>query len=839
MVDQQSDGVFSWVDNPFEIGELEAAIDSSCKNSAPGLDRIDYAIIRFFPLTTRLALLRIFNEMFEQGLFHYDWRTSLIVFVPKLSNEGFRPIALSSCLLKIFEKMVYRRMQWVAESQFMLPESQAGFRSFRSCADNLTILTNHVHLAFMNRAPLLALFLDIAGAFDNVIPNILVQDLRMLGFPARTCKFIENLLCERYIRFVVNGDLSEPRIVHKGTPQGSILSPLLFNIYLRELYQHLHPDTHLLQYADDIVLYSWNSEVSLLYESTSSSLSHIYEYLKYRGLDLSPAKSKIVIFNRRSGPPLNPGSISVNNIEIPQVSSVRFLGIILDSRLNGKKHLNFLIKKGNCVANIITSLTGTRWGAHPYLLLSLYRSIFRGSIEYGAQIFNLNKNRSLLYKLYRQQYRIIRAALGLRQSTPINILFCESREPPLNLRFTYLTSKFILKNLARKSNLVIRSLYMLKMEARTQFAKNYLIKNVPVFKPFMMQVCEKDRVFRSVLPSSLGYDFLATIPVPQYLSFDLPSNKTRKRDHPCSVAEVRQRFEEFASPITNQAISLYTDGSKEDHGLPVGAAVLSYDLGIVLKHKLPADTSIFSAEAWALYQSLIMIESAENRKAVIFSDAKSVLDAVSSSGKKYDNYLIPLIKLKYHLLSAAGFSIQFVWIPSHVGIVGNESADAVAKRAARNGHKPKFKIPHTDLFFPTKRRMEIQFCSLLEEAFRQKGILYFFHFYHLSPKSWFYKYKLSREQIVTINRIRSNHYNLNYSLYRKNIVASAACPCGDSRQDINHVIFYCRLTRNKAKCLLSFLFPANFLNIFPYINSPPHKLCRLLLAFLRSVNLYI
>jgi len=182
--DQQSVEVFSWMDKPFKIGELEAAIDFSCRNSAPGLDRIDYTIIRSFPLTIRLVLLRIFNEIFEQGLFPHDWRTSLIVFVPKPSNEGLRPITLLSCLLKIFEKMVYRRMQWVAEPQFMLPEFQAGFRSFRSCADNLTILTNHIHLAFMNRSPLLAVFLDIAGAFDNVIPNILVQDLRLLGFPA-------------------------------------------------------------------------------------------------------------------------------------------------------------------------------------------------------------------------------------------------------------------------------------------------------------------------------------------------------------------------------------------------------------------------------------------------------------------------------------------------------------------------------------------------------------------------------------------------------------------------------------------------------------------------------
>jgi len=328
--------------------------------------------------------------------------------------------------------------------------------------------------------------------------------------------------------------------------------------------KYLHPDTNLLQYADDIILYSWNSDTSLVHESVSSSLSLIYEFLKYRGLDLSPAKSKFVVFDRRGGSSTNIESIFIDNTEIPQVSSVRFLGVILNSRLNGKEHLNFLIKKGNCVANIIISFTGTWWRAHPYLLLSLYRSIYRGSIEYGAQIFSLNKNRSLLLKLYRLQYRIIRAALGLRQSTPINVLLCEARESPLNLRFIYLTSKFILKNLARKSNLVIRSLYMLRMEAKTQSARNYLVKNVSSFKSFLTHICEKDRVFRSVLPLSLRYDFLATILVPPYMSFDMSSDKARRRDRPCSVAEVRQRFEEFASSITDQATSLYMDGSKKD-----------------------------------------------------------------------------------------------------------------------------------------------------------------------------------------------------------------------------------------------------------------------------------
>jgi len=171
----------------------------------------------------------------------------------------------------------------MVETQFILLEFQAGFRNFQSCTDNLTILTNHIHLAFLNKVPLIAVFLDVAGAFDNVISS-LVQDLRAMGLPARICKFIENLLRDRLIQFVRNDELSEPRTVHKGT-QESILSLLLFNIYLREISFYLRPDISILQYTDDIILFSWNSDIALARESVSFSLSSIHEYLKYRELD--------------------------------------------------------------------------------------------------------------------------------------------------------------------------------------------------------------------------------------------------------------------------------------------------------------------------------------------------------------------------------------------------------------------------------------------------------------------------------------------------------------------------------------------------------------------------
>jgi len=190
--------------------ELDASIDSSKRKSSPGLDIIDYAIIRALSPDLRIILLEIFNELYSQSYFPHSWRSSVLTLVPKSDGKGVRPIALLPCLLKVFERMVYRKLQWTVETLFLLPEFQSGFRSSRSSIDNLVILTNRIHSAFLRKTSTVAVFLDIAEAFDNVIPNILIKELRNLGFPACFCKFIENLLLERLIYVVQNGNLDGP-----------------------------------------------------------------------------------------------------------------------------------------------------------------------------------------------------------------------------------------------------------------------------------------------------------------------------------------------------------------------------------------------------------------------------------------------------------------------------------------------------------------------------------------------------------------------------------------------------------------------------------------------------
>lgn len=833
--DSEQASTFQWLDNPFSLHELEHVLNSLKKTSAPGLDQIDNLVLSILPQSYRHIMLRILNNLFAYKLFPKPWLHSLVVLIPKPNGTGVRPISLLSSILKVTEKIIYNRLRWLAETQFIIPSTQFGFRSFRSCNDNLSILTNHIHLGFLKGEYTVCIFVDIAGAFDNIIPNTLIHDLDSLGIPDKTKNFIKNLICERKLNFIINDDIYGPYYTHKGTPQGSVLSPLLFNLYLKDVSKHLHTNSSSLQYADDLAIYSTHRSLEEALSSVWVSLKRVKKYLQLRGLEISPSKSQGVVFTRKRGFDSSKIIIEIDDQPITFSNSARFLGVILDHKLRGKEHLLYLINKGSKIANIITCLSGVWWGAHPHLLMSIYRAVFRGSVEYGSHIFNYKRLKHLSLKLDRIQYRIIRVAYGA--STPINILHCEAREPPLRFRFDFLASKYIYKNFSIRYNPVIQSLKMLLVSATTRNKKIKLIKEVSIFKTYISQKYTKAIMFRSVLAPNLIHGFEETLISIPYDSFE-PSSKKE-----LPSAAINAEFQEYLTSLTDaNTVSIYTNGSKAGLSAPAGVGVYSPELEIFVKQKLPPETTVFSAEAWAIYQALLIALDANSPAVAVISDSKSVLEAIASHCSRANmNYIIPRIRAKIMQLCNKPIKLTFIWVPAHKGIAGNETADMLAKSAAKNVHGLSFKVPFSDFFALSRDKINRRFMAYLNRSSETKGKFYFSLYKPttLYSKPWFYKTSLKRKEIVTINRLRSNHYNLNYSLHRKNMVQLSSCPCGDSRQDANHVIFRCNITKDKAKHLFRFFkdqYPHKPIDIFPLLKNPHPRLCRLLLAFAESAQ---
>lgn len=220
----------------------------------------------------------------------------MVFLVPKSSPGKLRPISLTSCLLKVMEKVISSRLQWWIENNQILSNTQYGFRKGKSCHDNLALLSTEIQTGITLAQYTPCLFIDIKSAFNNLLPDLLISSLKKLNIPERILRFIYNITSFRILRFVNNNNLSEPFHTYKGVPQGSVLSPTLFNIYINEFCTQLTGNCNLLQFADDTAIYARGQNIEKLLQDISSSANNICQHLESLGLGISPDKSSLVIF---------------------------------------------------------------------------------------------------------------------------------------------------------------------------------------------------------------------------------------------------------------------------------------------------------------------------------------------------------------------------------------------------------------------------------------------------------------------------------------------------------------------------------------------------------------
>ena len=445
----------------FSLEELQEAIDMCLKkiDSSPGTDKIDNRIISNLPKNIVKYLLEVYNSLFKEGAFPDNWKEFLILLIPTGTPKKFRPISLAQNLLKIMERMVVKRVTWWVENKNYLPKSQYGFRKGKSCLDNLTILTSSIYKALDRKDFLIAIFLDIKGAFNNVNPNILINCLKDLDLTSNICKFFYNLTSERNILFKINGEQKGPFKAYNGVPQGSVSSPLLYNIYTKLVESVLDGlGVSCLCFADDIVIYCTRNNINECLNIIQEGLNRINNYINNLGMSISPEKTNMVIFTRNK---INIDNFKVilDSKEIRACKQAKFLGLILDSKLSWNPQLAYMTKKFTQRFNILKSLSNTWWGGHPQTLLLIYKAILRSTLDYG--LICIKTSTKYIKKLGVLQRRALRSCMGLRQSTPNKIVLSESKDQPIEIRSTYLAYKYILRALSNQGHPLIETIYNL------------------------------------------------------------------------------------------------------------------------------------------------------------------------------------------------------------------------------------------------------------------------------------------------------------------------------------------------------------------------------------------
>lgn len=336
------------------------------------------------------------------------------------------------------------------------------------------------------------------------------------------------------------------------------------------------------------------------------------------------------------------------------------------------------------------------------------------------------------------------------------------------------------------------------------------------------------------------------LPTPYLLNFNemlyspsvfiTPPALLTKLSPPGAQSVFSAHFEDF---LENR-IAFYTDASKSDPGCYVGFAVYSPNLKLIIQKKLSSHVSVFTAEAFAIYYAISTIIDRKIRSSSIFSDSLSAITSILADKAIFPtNYVVAHIRSLLFDAFSVGLDIFLIWIPAHVGIIGNETVDRLAKMAIRSGDLLKSALPSSDIATVASEKARKRTKKYLTSLFSEKGIVYFEKNLFTPEKPWFYKMSLDRCAIATVSRLRSGHCNTKTVLFRFGLIDSPMCQCGRSVENIKHIFLDCPRYELARSTPFNKLRDLNIplTDIYPLLCKPTHAIATAIARFLHKSEL--
>ena len=408
--------------SPCASNEVSTVIQSLKNGKSSGPNRIPIKLLKVLDPYISVTLSSLINESFETSTFPDTLKIAKVIPVFKnglsTKTSNYRPISLLSIFSKIFEKVMYQRLYKFLEVGELLFDMQFGFRSGHSTDHALVSLTENIKASLDKNRFGCGIFIDLQKAFDTVNHDILLKKLEHYGIRGIALNWFESYLRNRKQFVSVNGHSSSTCDITCGVPQGSVLGPLLFLIYINDL-PNSSKLLNFFLFADDTNIYFESDDPTRLSRTVNKELKKVKSWLDCNKLALNIEKTNFVLFHSPRKKLPNLVNLKFGKSSIKKTKYVKFLGVLVDEHLSWKYHINELYKKLSRTIGIFFKI---RHYIPNETLICLYNSLFSSFLSYGIIVWGLTYT-SYLNPLFLLQKKIIRCIKFQPFTAPSTPLF--------------------------------------------------------------------------------------------------------------------------------------------------------------------------------------------------------------------------------------------------------------------------------------------------------------------------------------------------------------------------------------------------------------------------------
>ncbi|KAH7548829.1 hypothetical protein BM1_10854 [Bipolaris maydis] len=427
--------------------ELERACSNKVKSSSPGPDALSQDIITAAYQAQPNTFFKAYSLLFNYGYHPTCWRRATGAILKKPSKpdystpKAYRVITLLSCLGKVTERIIAKRLGYLAETTNLLHDSQIGGRLKKSAIDAALLLVDQIQHQKQQGYTTSTVFLDVKGAFDHVSHNQFLDTLKRLGLPISLITWAKTFLSNRSLRLAFDGQIEEFSEINAGIPQGSPVSPIFFLIYIRDLFPQI--DGFQLSYIDDISITTSSTSIKKNVKILQREVNKLVTKGKQLAIEFDIAKTELIHYTknkRRKEIPLELPSKE----KIYHKDTIKWLGVYLDNKLSFREHVAIRASQAKTAFNRLGRLANIDRGLSPFAIRQLYLACVTSIADYGSPIYWRNQSfiKDQLQPLHNAACRKV---LGVFKTAPAIPTSIEASLPSPAVRLSQTNRKYALR----------------------------------------------------------------------------------------------------------------------------------------------------------------------------------------------------------------------------------------------------------------------------------------------------------------------------------------------------------------------------------------------------------